>query len=99
MTATVDHSAPAPGSSTAGVLAWLRLGTITAPLLVVFFAIAAVEDAILRFARAGREGREQGPAARAERRQGGSAVLVPAEVWAQSGVAIRQDDEAAVDRR
>jgi len=99
MTATVNHPVPAPGSLTGRLLAWLRLGTVTAPLLVLFFAFAAIGDVILPVARAGRRRRDQGPKTPAGAPSAGSAILVPAEVWAQPGVSIRQDDEAAVNRR
>jgi hypothetical protein len=81
------------------ILAWLQLGIVTTPLLVVFFAAAGIHDLVGRLARIGSRGRDQGPAITTEASPRGSAILVPAEVWAHPSVAIGQDDEAAINRR
>jgi hypothetical protein len=99
MTANVHLPTASYVSSYRRILAWLRLGTVTAPLLVVFFAMAVVQDAQHRVVRIASRGRDQGPAMAADAPSGGSAVLVPAEVWARSNVPVRQDEEASINRR
>lgn len=99
MTANVHLPTASYLSSYRRIIAWLRLGTVTVPLLLAFFAMAAVQDALQRVARIGSRGRDQGPAMAAGAPSGASAVLVPAEVWARSGVPIREDDEASINRR
>lgn len=83
-------------------LSWLRLATVTLPLLVVFFVLAAVQEsvAVIRSALAVREDAGRGaPVVGVRGRAPRSVVFVPAEVWASPDVAVGQDDEAAVNGR
>ena len=87
-----------PRSPSLTAIGWLRLLAVTAPLLVIFFVLAALQEsaAWIRGAlgEAWRELRRTGATGTA-----GSVVFVPAEVWARADVAVRQDDEAAVNGR
>ena len=81
---------------------WLRLAAVTIPLLVVFFLLAAVQESaawILGIRRARGDAERGTPTTRVRDTAAGSVVFVPAEVWARADVAVRQDDEAAVNGR
>lgn len=81
-------------------IGWLRLVTLTMPLLAIFFVMAAVQESaawILGTLGAGGKARHTLPLAGASARPAGSVIFVPAEVWARPDVAVRQDEEAAVN--